>query len=350
MIKQQQHIVFLTPGFAESENDSTTIPALQVYLKNLSHSLTDVKLTLIAFQFPYTKQSYFWNGIEIIPLNGKNKRYKKPFIWSFALRLLNRIHQKHPIRNIHSFWIGECAMIGEKFAKKHAINHLVTAMGQDVKNNNVFVKYLKKSEATIITLSKKHQLKLKENHSLNSKIISWFLDTNLFPKPQNSAIDIIGVGSLNTIKNYSLFIKVIAQIAQIHPNLNVEIIGEGVLQAKLEKDILYYNLTDTIKLVGKCDRDRVLKKMSTSTILLHTSTYESFGYVFLEALYAGMHIVSFDVGIADNCIDKWRTCKSKEDFVINCLTILNDANPKKNQLLLCNRLESLNAYKKLYHA
>ncbi len=121
MIKQQQHIVFITPGFTESENDSTTIPALQVYLKNLSHSLTDTKLTLIAFQFPYTKQSYFWNGIEIIPLNGKNRRFRKPFIWNIALRLLKRIHQKHPICNIHSFWIGECAMIGEKFAKKYLL-------------------------------------------------------------------------------------------------------------------------------------------------------------------------------------------------------------------------------------
>ena len=83
---QKQHIVFLTPGFAESDKDSTTIPALQVYLKSLRKTLPDTKMTLLAFQFPFSKTIYDWHGIEVILLNGKNKRIKKLWVWRKAMK------------------------------------------------------------------------------------------------------------------------------------------------------------------------------------------------------------------------------------------------------------------------
>ena len=55
---KNSHIVFLTPGFAESEKDSTTIPALQVYLKNLKKKLPKTKMTIITFQFPFINKVY----------------------------------------------------------------------------------------------------------------------------------------------------------------------------------------------------------------------------------------------------------------------------------------------------
>ena len=120
------HIVFLTPGFAESESDSTTIPALQIYLKELSSRLSDTKLTLISFQFPFHSKPYPWNGITVIPLNGQNSRLKKYKTWTKARETLEKLHQRHKIDVIHSFWIGECTRIGSLFSKGLGIKHVVS--------------------------------------------------------------------------------------------------------------------------------------------------------------------------------------------------------------------------------
>ncbi len=79
MNSPKKHIVLLTPGFSESEEDSTTIPALQIFVKALLVNNPQYSLKIITFQFPFTSKKYNWFGAEIIPLNGKNKRinYKK---------------------------------------------------------------------------------------------------------------------------------------------------------------------------------------------------------------------------------------------------------------------------------
>ena len=45
--------------------------------------------------------------------------------------------------------------------------------------------------------------------------------------------------------------------------------------------------------------------MQQSKIFLHTSTYESQGYVFVEALHLGMYIVSLKTGLAHEN-KKWK--------------------------------------------
>jgi len=72
-----QHIVFLSPGFAQNEQDTTTIPAIQIYLKVLKQLHPELKITIIAFQFPFTTEKYKWFGCEVIPLNGRNLKSKK---------------------------------------------------------------------------------------------------------------------------------------------------------------------------------------------------------------------------------------------------------------------------------
>jgi len=124
------HIVFLTPGFAESETDSTTIPALQVFLKNIRKAVPNSEMRLIAFQFPFKKKKYDWNGIQIVPLNGRNNTFKKPFVWWKALKLLKKIHKESPIDCIQSFWIGECSHIGNKFSNKIKSNILLQPWGR----------------------------------------------------------------------------------------------------------------------------------------------------------------------------------------------------------------------------
>ncbi|MBC8757587.1 glycosyltransferase [Kordia sp. YSTF-M3] len=347
--KNNQHIVFLTPGFAESEEDSTTIPALQVFLKSIRKALPNAKLTLLAFQFPFTKKTYDWHGIEVIPLNGQNRRLKKLQTWRKATKTLKKLHKTQNIDTIHSFWIGECSKVGQRFAEKHSINHVVTVMGQDASIENSHAKNLIHSNAKMVTLSKNHHAALLKTYNLESTIIPWHLDVAEFPELQENAIDILGVGSLNTVKNYSDFIEIISALAKKHKNLNVAIIGDGALQNELEIQIQNLGLENTITLLGKLPRTEVLKKMAQSRILLHTSSYESFGFVFLEALYSGMQIASYDVGLA-KASKNWHVGESEIELIEACESLLSAQNDAKKRVELSSEKQSINAYLNLYHA
>ncbi|WP_430410391.1 glycosyltransferase [Kordia sp.] len=349
MKETNTHIVFLTPGFAESENDSTTIPALQVFLKSIRKALPNAKLTLLTFQFPFTKNVYDWHGIEVIPLNGKNKRLKKLWTWKKAFKTLEKLHEKRKIDTIHSFWVGECAKVGQQFSEKHSINHVVTVMGQDASIKNSFAKYLIGSNVKMVTLSKNHQTALLKTYHLESTIIPWHLDISEFPKLQENTIDILGVGSLNTIKNYSDFIDIVAVVAKKHTNLSVVIIGDGTLRNELEIKIKNLQLENTITLLGQLPRSIVFEKMAQSNILLHTSAYESFGFVFLEALYSGMQVVSYNVGLAETA-SYWHIGERKTELIEACeQLLLAEATPKK-RITLSTESETINAYLSLYHA
>lgn len=344
---KKPHIVFLTPGFAESEIDSTTIPALQVHLKSLRKARPGTKMTLLSFQFPFSKKTFDWHGIEVIPLNGRNKHYKKFWTWKKALQSLKKIHNENPITTIHSFWIGECSLIGSRFSKKHSIKHITTVMGQDVNLGNRYVKPMINTSTEIVTLSENHKSALFKNYTLDSTIISWDLDTESFPELQENTINILGIGSLNEVKNYSIFIVLISELITAFPNLKVEIIGEGVIRAQLEKQLRDLNLNKNITLIGQLPREAVLKKMSQASLLLHTSTSESFGFVFLEALYAGMYIVSFNVGIAKP-MQKWRVCSTQNEMTEACEDFLTLSRKGKERVSFIRENTCVSSYLKLY--
>ena len=272
---------------------------------------------------------------------------KALFIWKKVNTVLNQLNCKTPISILHSFWIGECSFIGERFAKKNNIKHIVTAMGQDVYKYNKYAFNLRKSNTKIITLSQNHSDVLLKNHNLNSEIIPWSIDSNNFPDLEENKIDILGVGSLNKIKNYPLFIKIIAELAKEKPNLKVEIIGEGNRYKLLSKLIKKNHLKDTVTLMGKLPRNKVLEKMSESRILLHTSNYESFGFVYAEALYCGMKIVSNNVGFTKS-IPEWYICSNFDCFVKSCMEIMDQAEYRKKRIQLNEVKNTLDCYILLY--
>lgn len=343
------HIVFLSPGFAESEKDSTTIPALQVFLRALSEQLTHTKLTLITFQFPHNTKPYYWNNIEVIPLSGNNKRLKKIWIWEKAKKRLELIHKQQKIEVIHSFWIGECSKIGQQFSKKHNIKHIVTVMGQDAILKNRYAKYLINSSAKVVTLSKNHYNDLLQTHRLKSEIIPWQLDTSHFPPLEEIKIDILGVGSLNDVKNYDNFITIVSELIQLKPNVTVSIIGNGYLKQKLKEKTKVLGIQNNITFEGELPRKKVLKKMAQSNILLHTSHYESFGFVFLEALFSGMHIISHNVGLAHSA-NYWHVCKNNNDIKDALIKKVEQNKRTKTRVELYSDKVTTNAYLNLYNA
>ena len=99
----------------------------------------------------------------------------------------------------------------------------------------------------------------------------------------------VAAGALTGFKNFSLLINAFAEVVK-QKDCRLVIFGEGSLRQELEKQIKDLGLTDRIDLPGYTDQLPAEIKASTGFVL--SSDYESFSIVLVEAMFAGVPIVS----------------------------------------------------------
>lgn len=345
-MNSQKHILILTPGFPKDENDFNCIPPLQEFLTKFVLTYSSTKISIIAFQYPFNNKHYYWKGLNIIPLGGRSSILKKSFVWLKAIWEAKKINKLIPIDVVHSLWLGECAMIGNLLSKKIGCQHVCTLMGQDVKGSNKYLRWLKNSKTKFIALSKNQADQFYKLTKVKvAEIIHWGVaDQKL--NNQERDIDLLGVGSLIPLKNYSLFIETIMEIVKTTPDLKCKLVGTGPESAKLFSMAEAAGLENNIKFTGMIDRKEIFKLMQRSKILIHPSRFEGFGYVFAEALVNGMNVVSFNVGYAqDN--PKWFIAKNDKDFINIIKKLLGDT-LNYDSVNLFHLNETLNKYASLY--
>ena len=348
-MKSNKHIAIITPGFPESEKDDNCIPPLQDYLELLS-TKNNIKISVIALQYPATKSNYRWHNVDVYALGGNDVKFPRRFlIWTKVISIFQYINADNSVYAIHSFWLSECALIGNYISSRFGIKHINTVMGKEASRSNRYLHFINFDKLKLIALSERQVDSIKMATRRNAdKIILWGLDKNSLPAFENSErkIDILGVGSLITLKNYTSFINIIHKLKEFKPDINCVIIGEGQLKEKLYDQIKSLGLEINISLAGNLHRDQVFEYMTQSKILLHTSNYESFGMVFIEALYYGMHIVSKPVGIAE-VANRWNICNSDSEFITAIIRLLQ--NPiDHEQVLLHSLKDTVNAYLRIY--
>lgn len=311
-------IIFLVPGFPQNEEDTECIPLLQSYILYFARLNPAIKTAVITFQYPYFIKHYRWHGIDVYSAGGKNKRRLcRIFTWARVIYYFLRLHIRFEISVIHSFWLTECAWVGQWLAKAFKLKHVATIGGQDAKPTNRFLKALDFAEMRLTCWSKfsAEVFHHSTGHVINN-IIPIGLDYHQFNTitvTSERTIDILGVGSLISIKNFALFIELVAALTNEFPNLSACIIGEGPQRPELEQLIQGHNHRQ-IQLLGQLRRREVIHQMTQSKILLHTSFFESQGYVFMEALYCGMSVVSFDVGYLGQTAKAF-PCKTKQEML-----------------------------------
>jgi glycosyltransferase involved in cell wall biosynthesis len=345
-MKANQHIVWLTPGFAKDEQDSTCIPPMQAYFKAFKAQYPDVKLSVIALQYPHRSDEYQWNGITVYPCNGRGRKLYRFQTWRKARSYFQQLEN---VSLIHSFWFNEGAMLGNKWSRKAGIPHVCTLMGQDALPQNRYLKLVNKTLPTVVALSENHATTFEATTGKSAdSIIPWGIENTTTSESQNErTIDVLGVGSLTKLKNYSLFIDCIAKLKTTLPNIKAVIAGEGPERESLQQQISDSQLTDNIELKGSLPREEVLDLMGQSKVFLHTSGYESFGYVFSEALSKGQFIVSFNVG---NTFDtpQWNIITNPTEIKEKLQFLLEENPPEPIQVINYSIEDTVDRYANLY--
>jgi glycosyltransferase involved in cell wall biosynthesis len=324
MSRDERTLVILIPGFAENEADSTCLPMQQSFVRALNRIYPQLNLIVLAFQYPYFKKEYKWFDATVISFDGRNKGGLSRLLLRRKLyAVLKKINKEKKIAGLLSFWYGECALVGKRFAGKYHLSHYCWIMGQDAGKENKYPQRIQVNPAELIALSDFLRDEFEKNHSIRPQhMIPAGIDPQQFTALTNKRdIDILAAGSLIQLKQYDVFIETVAEIKKQFPELKAMLVGDGPEKEKLQDLVTKSGLESAITLTGELPHPEVLGLMQRTKVFLHPSSYEGFSGVCLEALAAGIHVISFCKAMKQE-IGHWHIASSKEEMKQKALEIL----------------------------
>jgi len=318
--------IIISPGFARDEKDSTCLPLQQNLIKAINKNFPSIKIIIVALQYPLIKSEYEWNGNKVISFGSRTKgKLYTLLLWRKVWLCLKKLRQENNVKGFLSFWAAECALIGNRFGKKYSIKHRCWILGQDARKENKHIKRMKPQPEELVALSDFIAEEFNRNHYIfPAHIITPGIDPTQFTHnvPERN-IDVLGVGSLIPLKQYEIFIQIIATLKEKFPFINTVISGSGPEEEKLKTLIATYKLEKNIALIGEIPHEEVLLLMKRSKIFLHPSNYEGFGVVCIEALYAGAHVISFSKPM-NAAIDQWHIVTNEIGMLGQSVALLQD--------------------------
>jgi glycosyltransferase involved in cell wall biosynthesis len=329
-------LVILTPGFPKDEKDSTCLPAQQLFVKAVNRQYPGLRLIILSFEYPFSKAPYEWQGNKVIPFDGWNKgRTGKVRTWMEVWRMLNSLEKNYDLLGLLSFWCTGCALVGNYYARRHGLRHLIWILGQDARAGNRYIPLIRPKAGDLVAMSDSLAREFQKQYSITPQhIVPNGIDDSLYqPGPAVRDIDILGAGSLIPLKQFDLFLSIVRRLSDTMPGIRAVICGKGPEELRLREAIRKGGLEERVILAGEQPHDKVLQYMQRSRILLHTSFYEGFSTVCLEALYAGAHVVSFHQPLP-TAVPHWHIAADREEMAKQVLDVLQDNDTEYSKVLL----------------
>ncbi len=342
------NLIILTPGFAADENDTTCIPGLQDLVQAYKRLYPEMHLHIIALHYPFRVGEYLWNGIPVYAAGGQNSKARKLRTWWRVLSRIRALHSREPNTVLHSFWLSESTLLGQIASRLYGIPHLATIMGQDAKSDNRYLPLIGALQSASLRVFALSEFAARVYTQSTGRVVQGIIPFGVVPhgiapalsrekvnelaKTRN--IDILGVGSVIPLKNYTTFLELIAAAKQHKSSVRAVILGGFVDTAEVERlrsAIARLHLEENVVLAGEVPRSEVFSMMAQSTVLLHTSEYEGQGWVLLEALQYGASVVCFDVGYT-MAHPQMYVCQSRKDMELALREVL-DENSVQHQRL-----------------
>lgn len=123
-----------------------------------------------------------------------------------------------------------------------------------------------------------------------------FEKADLLKKKQTDQFRFLNVGSLVEIKGQTDLLQAFAGRFRGIKDVRLRIVGDGPLKGKLELMSERLGLDRQVDFLGQIERERVLSEMQLCDVYVHSSHYETFGVVLIEALACGKPVISTACG------------------------------------------------------
>lgn len=152
---------------------------------------------------------------------------------------------------------------------------------------------------------------------------------------------IVSVGRLDKQKNYAFLIESFAEFCKSDNIYTLDIYGEGLEKKRIIKLIKKLDMGERVRLKGICDN--TMEAIKDASAFVISSDYEGFPNVILEAMCAGLPVIStnFSPGnvkeILGNDCDMIIDCNDKKKMAEAMDILLHD----KNRILHMSRVNKI---------
>lgn len=143
-------------------------------------------------------------------------------------------------------------------------------------------------------------------NTVSMYILPVFIDLEKYKKKEvreDNIFRIISVSRLSPEKRIGGILESFAKLYQKHKNIELLIVGDGPERKKLQNFVSVLGIADVVEFVGHVDN--VEDYYARADLYALNSAYESYGRTIIEAMAAGLPVISTDVGIADEFIKKY---------------------------------------------
>jgi glycosyltransferase involved in cell wall biosynthesis len=296
MINKSKKLLIIIPIFPKDAKEDTIVPFLAQFFDYFSRQYAHLEIHICTLYYPHKKTKYLYNNMVVHSLGrGFQSKIKGFFTVLKDFFELSKLQREYQFDAMLSVWYLKPALLGKLMHFFYKIPYIVWLQGQDVQKNNKYLKYLSFKNEHLLVVGENHK-KILEANFKNKKIsiANVAIIPSGFPELNTSfrKYDVIGVGNLSTLKNFSFFIDIIYELKKTNQNINAIICGDGEEKGGLERKIINLELSDNIKLMGYVTNKEVRKLLNNGKTYLHTSHFEGNSFSIQEALYSGCKVVS----------------------------------------------------------
>ena len=161
---------------------------------------------------------------------------------------------------------------------------------------SMYLFYKKISKMTVPSFAALNQIKKMSKKIPPVKVILTGVDYNFYNDNKskqfnNGTPQLIFVGGLRGYKKIDELVNAMPKLLLKYPKANLQIIGEGPESLKLSKIINEKKLDESVKLIGKQDKQQISLRLSSADIYVSASRFETFSASPLEAMASGLPVV-----------------------------------------------------------
>lgn len=249
------------------------------------------------------EQDLSLHGLKVNYLNNKDKLSLKTvlLLWRYLSRSNPNIVHTHLHSSLYAFpWI---------YTHRVRLLHTIHSTPKFEFSSRIIglMKYLyKKKKAVPVAISEKIKVETSDLYNLPlDQIELVYNPVNLKKfkceqKNINECFKFIHVARLNSAKNQKLLLQAFKLVKQKFPNSSLTIVGDGELREELIKYVGTLNIQDSVMFTGNISN--VEKYLNSSDVFVLSSIYEGLPLSILEAMAAGLPIISTKVGGVEDII------------------------------------------------
>jgi teichuronic acid biosynthesis glycosyltransferase TuaC len=229
------------------------------------------------------------------------------FLGASLLRKIRHLHKSLPIDVVHAHAALPCGHAAAILSRRLNIPFVVTIHGLDVFNrcfqDGIAAGWRRKaservyrSASKVICISDKVRRLLTDKMGAvaSAEVAYNGTDAELFTPgdgPEKPPTILI-VGNLLAGKGQELVMRAFARIRDSHPDLKIDMIGDGADRERFAALALNLGISNDVHFLGRRGRSEVAEAMRNCTLFVLPSRYEGLGCVYLEAMACGKPVIA----------------------------------------------------------